>query len=198
MFENEYKINVFVDNDSNCAAIAELELGVLKNCENGLMFVIGTGLGCSIIVNNKLHKGSHLLAGEIGAGLSRYETGEFINNSVDCATLGLEWNVENKYKLKLSAKEIYKEFEINNKFEEEINFQIHNLAKLIANLSFVIDPKIIAIGGAISENKIFIKKLKQAISKIIIDSEMPQYFEIKTCKYFNDSNLIGANLLAKK
>lgn len=36
---------VFLENDGKAAAIAELQLGALKGCTNGAVFIIGTGVG---------------------------------------------------------------------------------------------------------------------------------------------------------
>ena len=40
---------VFLENDGKAAAIAELQLGALKGCTNGAVFIIGTGVGGGII-----------------------------------------------------------------------------------------------------------------------------------------------------
>ena len=58
-------VNVTIENDGKCAALAELWCGELSNVENGAVVVLGTGIGGGIIINGKLHKGSHFSAGEV-------------------------------------------------------------------------------------------------------------------------------------
>lgn len=56
---------VFVENDANCAAWAEYEIGASKNCINSVMITLGTGVGGGIIVDGKLLKGKNGAAGEM-------------------------------------------------------------------------------------------------------------------------------------
>ena len=64
--ENELKIHIFVENDVNCAAIAEQWFGLGKGLDTFLLVTIGQGTGAGIIINKKLYKGSFGGAGEIG------------------------------------------------------------------------------------------------------------------------------------
>ena len=56
---------VFVENDANCAAWAEYEIGASKGCLNSVMLTLGTGVGGGIIVGGKLLKGQNGAAGEM-------------------------------------------------------------------------------------------------------------------------------------
>ena len=55
---------VFLENDGKAAAIAELQLGALKGCTNGAVFIIGTGVGGGLVINGQLVRGIHCTAGE--------------------------------------------------------------------------------------------------------------------------------------
>ncbi len=57
--------SVFVENDANCAAWAEYEIGSAKGCLNSVMLTLGTGVGGGIIVNGQLLKGKNGAAGEM-------------------------------------------------------------------------------------------------------------------------------------
>lgn len=60
----DYKI--LIENDVNLAALGIKEFGVGKKAKNMLVVSIGTGIGGGIIINEKLYRGSHFIAGEIG------------------------------------------------------------------------------------------------------------------------------------
>lgn len=75
--ETELKIPVFVENDVNCAAIAEQWFGLGKGLDTFLLATIGKGTGAGIIINKKLYKGSFGGAGEIGHGI-------FEKNGIAC------------------------------------------------------------------------------------------------------------------
>ncbi|MFV8815912.1 ROK family protein, partial [Aerococcus urinaeequi] len=52
-------------NDGKAAAQAELWKGHLTDVENGLVLLLGTGVGGGIVLNGQLHQGSHFQAGEL-------------------------------------------------------------------------------------------------------------------------------------
>jgi glucokinase len=64
--EDEFSIPCLVENDANCALIAEKMFGAGKSYSNVVMFTLGTGLGSAIILDNKLVRGKDGLGGELG------------------------------------------------------------------------------------------------------------------------------------
>lgn len=59
-----YKI--YLENDANCAALAEAFVGAAKNKESSVTVTLGTGIGCGVVINGALYTGFNGLAGEIG------------------------------------------------------------------------------------------------------------------------------------
>ncbi|XP_059513315.1 bifunctional UDP-N-acetylglucosamine 2-epimerase/N-acetylmannosamine kinase isoform X1 [Myotis daubentonii] len=57
---------VWVDNDGNCAAMAERKFGQGKGLENFVTFITGTGIGGGIIHQHELIHGSSFCAAELG------------------------------------------------------------------------------------------------------------------------------------
>ncbi|MCL4449595.1 MAG: ROK family protein [Actinobacteria bacterium] len=57
---------VVIDNDATCAAVAEHLLGAAKNCNDALVFTLGTGIGGGIIAGGKVVRGAEGFAGEVG------------------------------------------------------------------------------------------------------------------------------------
>jgi len=57
---------VVVDNDANCAALAEHWLGAGKGTRTMLLLTLGTGIGGGIILDGKLVNGTKVTAGEVG------------------------------------------------------------------------------------------------------------------------------------
>jgi glucokinase-like ROK family protein len=57
---------VVVDNDVNIMALGEQRSGDGRNVDHFLLVKIGTGIGCGIMVNRKIHRGSDGCAGDIG------------------------------------------------------------------------------------------------------------------------------------
>lgn len=57
---------VAVDNDVNIMALGEQRSGNAANIDHFLVIKIGTGIGCGIMTNGKIHRGSDGCAGDIG------------------------------------------------------------------------------------------------------------------------------------
>lgn len=65
-FGDKFGLPIAIDNDANCATIAEHKLGNGKGCKNLVCVTIGTGIGGGIIINNDIYHGSKFMAGEFG------------------------------------------------------------------------------------------------------------------------------------
>ena len=55
-----------LENDANCALIAETVAGVCRGCRDALILTIGTGIGGAILIDGKIYHGHNFLAGELG------------------------------------------------------------------------------------------------------------------------------------
>lgn len=57
---------VYVDNDANCAALAEAYEGDRLTCPHLVMFTIGTGVGGGLVLNGRVYRGATGAAPEMG------------------------------------------------------------------------------------------------------------------------------------
>ncbi|XP_062864844.1 bifunctional UDP-N-acetylglucosamine 2-epimerase/N-acetylmannosamine kinase isoform X2 [Trichomycterus rosablanca] len=63
---NALHLPVWVDNDGNCAALAEKKFGHCKGVENFVTVITGTGIGGGIVQHGELIHGSTFCAAELG------------------------------------------------------------------------------------------------------------------------------------
>ena len=66
MFEKEFGIGTYLENDANACAMAEHKFGAGKGSANMVFLTFGTGFGAGLILNGKLYRGTSGYAGEIG------------------------------------------------------------------------------------------------------------------------------------
>ena len=66
IFLEHNKLNVYVENDANAAAIAEHLFGVAQRCDDFIFVVVSIGIGGGLFLNGNLYRGKHGFAGEIG------------------------------------------------------------------------------------------------------------------------------------
>jgi len=60
------RLAVHVDNDANCAALAEATLGAARGTRGSLTVTLGTGVGCGIVAEGRVLHGAFGGAGELG------------------------------------------------------------------------------------------------------------------------------------
>ncbi len=75
MLSERLNLPVYVDNDGNLAALAEHEIGAGVGIDNLIYAELSTGIGGGLILNGKLYRGMHGMAGEIGHMLISDSTG---------------------------------------------------------------------------------------------------------------------------
>ena len=66
ILEGRFGLPVSLMKDGNAAALGEGLFGSAKGMENYIVLTLGTGLGCGVIINNKIVSGNNGQAGELG------------------------------------------------------------------------------------------------------------------------------------
>ena len=87
------KLPTFIDNDVNVMTIGELYFGAGRGAKNMICLTLGTGVGGGVVIDEKLHRGSNLVAGEIG-----HMPINVVGRKCNCGGIGcMEMYVGNKY-----------------------------------------------------------------------------------------------------
>ncbi|NJP38621.1 ROK family transcriptional regulator [Alkalicoccus luteus] len=66
MLGREFKLPVKMENDARCSAIAERWFGSAQHYDNIVCINVGEGIGAGVIVDGKIFRGRHHIAGELG------------------------------------------------------------------------------------------------------------------------------------
>lgn len=66
LLQERLGVKVYLDNDANAAALAEHQLGAGVGHDNMIYAALSTGIGGGLILNGKIYRGMHGMAGEIG------------------------------------------------------------------------------------------------------------------------------------
>jgi glucokinase len=61
-----FRVPVFVDNDANCAALAEAQLVDDAPAQHLVMLTLGTGVGGGLVIDGSIFRGAHGLGAELG------------------------------------------------------------------------------------------------------------------------------------
>lgn len=198
-------VPVSIENDGNCAALAELYRGSLKETSNGAVLVLGTGVGCAIIINGELYRGCNYFAGAATFSLidSKHDF-DWQNTFGLIGGVGyLTRNYEKRFALELNSIDGLAFFNKANHNDiaslEILRDYTKNLARYIFNMQMLLDLENISIGGGISTQPLLLTMLKKEVSDLFDCIPVPVTPpEIKVCHYYNDANLIGAFCWYKK
>lgn len=193
-----FGVPVTMENDANAAALAEIELGHLKNSTNGLVIVVGTGLGGVYVHNGEIIRGSHGYGGEISFLTSKNLYENAFMTSIVGEQLGMRPFIAHcKEVLKiddLTGESFMSLVDDGNKEAASLLEEYMKIfAHLIYTLQIVYDPDTIVIGGGVSSNITYMNYLKKHVSEVLgfIPLQVP-FASIEACTYYNDSNIMGA------
>jgi glucokinase len=143
-----FQLPVYMDNDANALLLGESIWGAGKGHRTTLGFTLGTGLGCAIVVDNKLFSGANGMAGEIWP--SPYQ-GETIEDVVSGRGVSLIYQkLSNQVR---SAKEIsILAYKGDLNAIETWNVFGNTLAIPLSWGINLIDPGIVILGGSIANS----------------------------------------------
>lgn len=66
LFHRYLSIPLYIENDANCAALAEFLVGAGRDSKRFVTITLGTGVGAGIVHNGKIYHGANGMAGEVG------------------------------------------------------------------------------------------------------------------------------------
>ncbi|WP_273358601.1 ROK family protein [Anaerococcus octavius] len=187
--KNKFNLQVAIENDANCAALAEIFYG--KVDKNYLAFlIIGSGIGGSITKNGKIIKGNSLEAGEFGYMLLKNEDGNFDNFSKLATLPNIRRKMIKKYGIDESTYLIFDKYmQKKEPYFTEVDQMFTYLAMGIYNIFYTVNPEKIYLGGAISSDERFVREIKNKLNTGIFRSID---IDISPVSFFNDNNLYGA------
>ncbi len=189
--KEKFGLPCFVENDVNCAAMAEYFAGSAKGYRSCLMLTVGTGIGGAFLADGKLWKGHTYSACEVG--YLHMEGGSFEELA---ATSALTVRTAKRLPVdpaSISGKWIFEQAQKGNRIcIEEIDRMCDILAKGISNLCYVLNPEVIVIGGGISAQKEWLEpRLEAGLDRYLIPA-IRKNTRLAFAGFLNYAGMIGA------
>lgn len=182
-----------IENDANCAALAEAHLGDYSNYKMISSVVIGSGVGGSNVYNGEILRGANLHGGEFGYmildedgfGFQTMSTLSSVGGIVRQAQM-MGLNVNN-------GKELFSLADSNEMAQRLIDDFFKYLAIGLFNIQYSFDPDVILIGGAISNRPNLIERIGLELDSILNKHESATLKPVvRKATFGNDSNILGA------
>ena len=218
MLRERLGVPVYVDNDGNLAALAEHELGAGRGYDNLIYAELSTGIGGGLILNGKLYRGMHGMAGEIGHML----VSDSIGYPCGCGVIGCVQSISSGLYMARYAMDRIKEGEesrildyagtisnidtlavgralnVNDPLAlEVVNRGAEYLGRMFHNLNQIFDINVFVYGGGVTNlGHRFIDRMIAAYRHYsLMDQKYPAKF--LAAELGHRASLVGAALSVK-
>lgn len=188
-----FDVPVTIQNDANCAALAEAWLGNAAGTTSSVLMIIGTGIGGSIVQDGHIWTGHDQFGGEFGYMVM---TGQ----DDTLSELASPVKMANRYnRLTGSPQPVdaHVVFDRSAKGDEVarqcLDEMYHWLSVAAYNLIVSVNPDRLLLGGGISSREDVLFHVKQRVSDLLHRHGAAAIeTEIMSCQFQNDANLVGA------
>lgn len=189
--EEQFHVPCEVENDVNCAGLAEYVSGAAMGSKASLMLTIGTGIGGSLILDGKVFHGFSGSACEVGYMHMLGSDFQTLGAASILTRKVAEWKNE-----RAEIWDGYHIFEEAKKGDELCVRAIDEMCDVlglgIANICYVLNPEVVILGGGIMAQEEFLKKrIENAVDKYLIPS-IASNTRIAFAKHRNDAGMLGA------
>lgn len=209
---------VFVENDANAAVLGENWKGAGGQVKNLIAVTVGTGIGGGIIANGSILDGVSGTAGEIGhitmdengtpCNCGRYGCLETISSATGIVRQAKDKIKENPDSTlatfyagqdNITAKDIFQLADSGDVIcKNIIKHAAEVLGLAISNLTVVINPSRILIGGGVSQaGESYVSLIDDAFRRYTL-AKAGEVCDLKIAQLGNDAGIIGAAFLVKQ
>ncbi|KRO11214.1 transcriptional regulator sugar kinase [Paucilactobacillus hokkaidonensis] len=183
---------VSIQNDANCAALAETWLGNANEANLAALLVVGSGIGGAIVANGKLLTGHEYFTGEFGYAVMN-SAGDTLSELGSPVKMARRFNKLNPAEKNLSGEEVFNLADAGNALAQRYVNEFYQWLSIAAyNLLVSVNPDCLLIGGGISARAGLISQVSQRVSLLMKEHDANMEVNIQACYFQNDANLIGA------
>ncbi len=191
VLEQRFLIPCEVENDVNCAGLAESISGAAVGASVALCLTVGTGIGGAVIMDGRVFH---------GAGYSACEVGYMTLSDSDFQTLGassiLTKNVAEMKQEPVSSWNGYRIFREARGGDADciraIDAMVQVLGEGIANICYVLNPDVVVLGGGIMAQEDYLRgRIESALSQRLVPA-VAKSLRLEFAKYKNDAGMMGA------
>ena len=209
---------VYIDNDANCAAMAEAVAGAGKGAKDSVTITLGTGVGAGVIVNGRIFSGFNqagsefghtvLVSGGVQCGCGRKGCFEQYASATALARMTREAAEANPDSLLNKVKEDFGEWNAQIAFvamkqgdkvaAQVIDSYTDFLADGLANAINAFMPEVLIVGGGVCNegDPLLIPMREKTMSRPYFGPGVPKT-RIELAQMGNDAGIVGAAMMGK-
>ena len=219
MIRKMIDLPVYIDNDANCAAMAESVAGAAKGAADSVTITLGTGIGCGVIINRRIYSAFNQAGSEFGhtvlvAGgepctcgrkgcFESYGSATALIRMTKEATAAHPETKMNELIAardgKVNAKIAFDAMHLGDKVGADlVEMYLEYLSDGLANVINAFMPEILVIGGGVCNegDTLLIPLREKTLSKPYFGPGVRKT-EIRLAEMGNDAGIVGAAMMGK-
>jgi glucokinase len=209
---------VYIDNDANCAAMAEAVAGAGKGAKDSVTITLGTGVGAGVIVNGRIFSGFNqagsefghtvLVSGGVQCGCGRKGCFEQYASATALARMTREAAEANPDSLLNKVKDEFGEWNAQIAFVamregDEVAAKVVDqytdyLSDGLANAINAFMPEVLIVGGGVCNegDPLLIPMREKTMARPYFGPGVPKT-RIALAQMGNDAGIVGAAMMGK-
>lgn len=189
--EARFAIPCELENDVNCAGLAEVASGSGKGAKVAVCLTVGTGIGGCLLIGSQVFHGFSNSACEVG--YLHLADGAFQDLASTTALVHYVAQAHGDDVADWDGRRIFQEIEKGNVIcQQGVDRMVHYLATGIANICYVVNPEVVILGGGIMGQEAILKpKIEAALTAKLVPS-IADRTKIVFAKHQNTAGMFGA------
>jgi len=173
LLRSKLDVPLIVENDANCLALAEFFAQCHGRFSTVMAVILGTGMGSGLILGNRLHRGPHGNAGEIGhtsiaidgrpCECGRRGCGEAYLSGPSLGRRYAELGGETLTPDRIFARYLEGEARARRVFDESVRI----MGELFANCVNALDLEAVVLGGGVSNIPLWYERVPPVMNKAL-------------------------------
>ena len=220
LFHHYLPMPMYIENDANCAALAEYFVGSGRGSKRFVMITLGTGIGGGIVHNGKIFHGANGMAGEVGhmsivyngepcpcgrrGCWERYASASALKRltaqAMEASPESILRSVVAENGGKVSGQSAFIAMRRGDPVGKQVCEQyIDYLADGILNLVNIFQPDTLAIGGGVSneDDEYLLRPLQKRVEQGSLPGSRDKLTRLVKAELGSRSGIIGAAFLGK-
>ncbi len=198
--EERLECPIFVDNDVNCATLAEARFGAGAGKKNIIGIFVGTGIGSGMVIDGKLIHGAACSGIEIGHITINPKGAVCMCGRRGCLEAYSGGLAIMKY-ARHRVRDVDEVVRASEEGKEWANLSLRRagraLSLAIANLITTLSPDIVILGGGVIKAAPTIFEMVKTQVPLIVLPVAMRGVQIEVAKFKEEAGFLGASLLVK-
>lgn len=174
LLSDRYGLPVYLDNDVNLGALGEQRYGAGRHAPNVVCIMVGTGIGGGVVLDGRLYRGANFAAGEVGYMVPSiaHLDGDHVDFGAlesEASGTGIAARAARRRGITTPSAEVFAAAEAGEGWALALIAEtVDYLALMVANVTALLDPDCILLGGGVvHSNPNLIEQVRARLGRVL-------------------------------